>query len=365
MLVKFIGIICLSLAAITATGSKLSNKEQPDQSPQMQGDLRNIPVTDKEIQLAFFGGLTLVFVAMVAMLFRKYKGKHRASKDYFNEGYYNSDNTTFTPTFFSSESSPAILVAQHNNDLRLFITNTLRLNYRVVSTTDGLEAFEKAVEVVPDLIITDRRMPGMDGPVLCRKLKSTEATSHIPVVILTDQEKDMLTSDWHPYADDLMFSTFDARELLMRVHNLIAARKKQQEEFRRLLRSYPIPVKENSELPEKVFLDKVLHVLKSEYSDPTFGVEQLTNKVSMTRLQLYRKLKALTTHAPGDFIRQYRLEQAKQFLMKDDSSVADVAGRTGFNNLSSFTKAFKEYTGKSPVEFAETNKTSDESLVED
>ena len=96
-----------------------------------------------------------------------------------------------------------------------------------------------------------------------------------------------------------------------------------------------------------------------------FGVEQLTNKVSMSRLQLYRKLKALTTHAPGDFIRQYRLEQAKQFLLKDGSSVTDVAGRTGFNNLSSFTKAFKEYTGKSPVEFAETNKTSDEFLVED
>lgn len=368
MLVRFIAILCLSLAAITADGSILTSQDQErnnsaesqDQSPQLEGDIRAIPVSDKEMQLAFFAGLSVVFVVMVAILFRKYKGRRHAGKDHLTESSYNFDNATFTPTFFSSESSPAILVAEPDNDLRLFITNTLRLNYRVISVDDGAEAFDKAVEVVPDLIITDRMIPGMDGTVLCRKLKGTDATSHIPVIMLTARERDLMTTDWHEFADDIMHSTFDARELLMRVHNLIAARKQRQDEYRRHLRGGT-----QSELPDNQFLNRILSVLESQYGDPAFGVEQLTEKVSMSRLQLYRKLKALTTHAPGELIRQYRLEQAKQFLLRDGSSVTDVAARTGFSNLSSFTKAFKEYTGKSPVDFAETNTTSDEYLVED
>jgi AraC-like DNA-binding protein len=368
MLIRFIAILCLSLAAITADGSALSAQDQAGnnssetkgQSPQMESDISALPVSDKEMQLAFFAGLSFVFVLMVAVLFRKYKGRRRASKDHMGDSVDSLKPAIFTPTFFSSESSPAILVAEPNNDLRLFITNTLRLNYRVISVTDGLEAFAKAVEVVPDLIITDRMIPGMDGTVLCRKIKTTDVTSHIPVIILTSRERDLMTTEWHEFADDIMHSTFDARELLMRVHNLIAERKRRQDEYRRHLRSGA-----PSGLPENQFINRILDVLESEHGDPAFGVEQLTEKVSMSRLQLYRKLKALTTHAPGEFIRQYRLEQAKQLLLKDGSRVTDVATRTGFSNLSSFTKAFKDYTGKSPVDFAETNTTSDEYLVED
>lgn len=365
MLVRFILMICLSLAAISAHRAvasitdegetNTSRSEQP--SPNLQTDITSIPVSDNEIQLAFFAGLSLIFIVMVSILFRKYKGKRRGNKDTFTE---TSQGDSFTATFISSESSPAILVAQPHNDLRVFITNTLRLNYRVVTATDGLETFEKAIDVVPDMIITDRMMPGMDGSVLCRKLKTTEATSHIPVIILTSREKDMMTTDWHQFADDVMYSTFDARELLMRVHNLIAARRQHQSTYRRHLRAV-----DSTDLPESVFLDKVLKTLEAQYANPAFGVEQLGSNLGMTRLQLYRKLKALTTYTPGECIRQYRLEQAKQLLLKDGSSVVDVATRCGFSNLPGFTKAFKDYTGKSPVEFAETNTTSDEYLIED
>jgi DNA-binding response OmpR family regulator len=369
---KYIVIICLSLAVAMASAkpmyqnsSQQKSKDEPKkETPQMQGDLRSLPVTSKEMQLVFFAGLSVVFVVMVGILFRKYRGKRKISRrEAFNDAYYDADRSTFTPTFFSSESTPAILVAQNHNDLRLFITNTLRLNYRVISTGDGHEACEKAIEVVPDLIIIDRFMPGMDGPMICRKLKSTEATSHIPIVILTSSERDLMTSDWHQYADDVLHSSFDARELLIRVHNLISLRKKQQEEYRRHIRVYPFV--EDSGLPEFGFLKRVLTVLDQQYNDPGFGVDQLTDKLSMSRLQLYRKLKALTTHAPGEFIRQYRLEQAKQLLSKETASVVDVASRTGFANLSTFSKAFKDYTGKSPVEFVENSKASDEFVVED
>jgi CheY-like chemotaxis protein len=367
MLKRFLLTICLSLAVFAANAKSVAQEKDTqqnlsvtDEPAKLQADVGGIPISSKEVQLAFFAGLTALFIIMVSLLFRKYRSR-RSRKDVANDGFSMSDTATFTPTFFSSESSPAILVAEHNNDLRLFITNTLRLNYRVISAADGHEACEKAIEIVPDLIITDRLMPGMDGPMLCRKLKSTEATSHIPIIILTAQEKDLMTSDWHQYADDHLHASFDARELLMRVHNLIAQRKSHQEEYRRQIRAYPDPATVN--LPEYSFLLKVLTVLETEYGDPMFGVDHLTGKVSMSKLQLYRKLKALTTYAPGEFIRQYRLEQAKQILLKDQTSVTEVAGKTGFSNLSSFTKAFKDYTGKTPVEFVETERTSDESLV--
>jgi CheY-like chemotaxis protein len=312
MLPKFIGIICLSLAAFNAEANALDQKgDEPKQSPQMQGDLRQIPVSSQEFQLAVFAGLSVVFVVMVAMLFRKYKGKRNSRREILNDGFYAAGNSTFTPTFFSSESSPAILVAQHDNDLRLFITNTLRLNYRVISTPDGGEALEKAIEVVPDLIITDRFMPGIDGPMLCRKLKSTEATSHVPVIIITPEEKDLLTNDWHQYADDHLFATFDARELLMRVNTLISQRKKYQEEYRKQIRNYPKA--DRVSLPESPFLAKVINVLETKYSDPMFGVDQLTDKISMSRLQLYRKLKALIMPPATSFVNTAWSAQSKCF----------------------------------------------------
>jgi YesN/AraC family two-component response regulator len=353
MLNRIVGILSLSLAAVQAEAMALAIQQVP-------GELKELQASDTTIQLTLFAGLALIFVVMLALLFRKYRGKRNAYKDNFNDGSHGLANSTFTPTFFSSESSPAILVADHNNDLRLFITNTLRLNYRVVSTSDGQEALDKATETVPDLIITNRYMPGLDGPLLCRKLKATESTSHIPVIITSD-ETDASDQEWTHYADDHLIKVFDARELLMRVHNLIAQRKQMQEQYREQIRNYPSTMS----LPEKFFVQKLLNVVEEHYRDPLFGVEQLTSRLDMSRLQLYRKLKALTTYAPGEFIRQYRLEHAKQLLLKDGSTVIDVAARTGFINLPTFTKAFKEYTGKSPVEYAEVQNTSDEYLVED
>jgi CheY-like chemotaxis protein len=354
MLSRLLAIISLSLAALEAEAMIIASQQIPGASEDFQA-------SNQAVQLTLFAALGLILVVMLALLFRKYRGKRNAYRDNFNDGLHGIASSTFTPTFFSSESSPAILVAEHNNDLRLFITNTLRLNYRVVSTSDGHEALEKATETVPDLIITNRYMPGLDGPLLCRKLKSAEPTSHIPVIILTSDEADQSDEEWTHYADDHLVSIFDARELLMRVHNLIAQRKEMQEEYRKQIRNYPAPLS----LPEKFFLQKLLNVVEEHYRDPLFGVEQLTSRLNMSRLQLYRKLKALTTYAPGDFIRQYRLEHAKQLLLKEGSTVTDVAARTGFINLSTFTKSFKDYTGKSPVEYAEIRNTSDEYLVED
>jgi DNA-binding response OmpR family regulator len=318
----------------------------------------------KEIQLAAFGGLLILFLVMVALLFRRYKNRRSTRKDSLSDNLWKADNLSFTPTVFSSDSSPAILVAQHDSDLRLFITNTLRLNYRVIGTSHGEEAFDKAFEMVPDLIITARLMPGLDGPRLCRKVKTTDVTSHIPVILLDDGQDALAhPHEWPLYADDYLPKTFDARELLMRVHKLILDRKKIQEDYRKNPARYEVT--KPTDHHENPFMLKLMTVLENYYSDPLFGVEQLTDQLQMSRLQLFRKLKALTSYSPGEFIRYYRLEQAKNFLSTNEMSVTDVAFKTGFTNPTGFARSFKDYTGKTPLEFSLEKNPSGQSLVED
>jgi AraC-like DNA-binding protein/CheY-like chemotaxis protein len=360
MLLKWLNIFCLSLAALVAgieTHASVSSTQSADQEPLgNSASLEHVVSKDKEMQLLFFAGLSVIFVGMVALLFRKYRGKGKmiySKRNLIHDGADTSTNHSFTPTFFTSDSTPAILVAHHNNDVRLYLTNTLRLNYRVITTDDGLEAFEKCVDVVPDLVITDRLMPGMDGSKLCQKLRMTEATSHIPTIIMSSEEEGVHKAEWHQFADDHLFSTFDARELLMRVHKLLNQRKLHQEEYRRQLLLYPDA--QSMKLPQHAFLKRSMDVLESEYTDSNFGVDQLAARVDLSRLQLYRKIKALTTLTPGDFIRQFRLEKAKRLLSQDGNNVAEVAARTGFANLSSFSKAFRDYTGRSPVQFTLNN----------
>lgn len=369
MLGKYIAFICLSLAcSIASAGSLQQEPAKPAEASgvQMEGSVNQLPVTDRDVQLAFFAGLSVVFVLMVGTLFRKYRGRRRGAlspKEAFNEDYIAAgEGVSFTPTFFTSESTPAILVAENQTDLRLFITNMLRLNYRVITSGDGTEACARAMEVVPDLIITNKLMPGTDGPTLAQRLKATVSTSHIPIIILTSSERDLISGDWHRFADDILHTSFDAKELLMRVNNLILARKRSQEENRRLIRAYP-QLKEITSA-EQAFLARVLHELERSYRDPSFGVEQLTSRLGLTRLQLYRKMKALTTFTPGDFIRQYRLEHAKQFLRKEGASISEVAAKTGFANITSFSKTFRDYTGSTPVQFVERHHPSGQSLVE-
>ncbi len=369
MLGRIIGIACLSLAGFMASATEMSNDHpqtenssaSQDPKPHIESDLRHIPLSEKQMQLAFFAGLGVILVGMVAVLFRKYKGRGKAiqrKRDSTNSG---TRGITFNPSFFSSESTPAVLVAHHDHDIRLFITNTLRLNYRVISTSDGEEAFDKAFETVPDLVITDHVMPRMDGPLLCRKLKSTEVTSHIPVIMLTSEEQEGADHGPTGHPDFIMSPSFDARELLLRVQGLISSRKKRYAEYRNQLRSYPALSTRAS--TEEVYMRKVLKVLEEHHSDASFDAEGLSRKLNMDRLQLHRKLKALTGYAPGEFMRQFRLERAKRHLLNVGSSVTEVAARSGFNNVASFTRSFKNYTGKSPAEFATLNKSSDESIL--
>jgi len=249
------------------------------------------------------------------------------------------------------EELPLILIAEDNRDMRSFIRDTLKANYRIVEAEDGLQAWEKAQEIIPDLIITDLMMPRMDGSKFCEKLKRTLATSHIPVVMLTAKAgQESKIDGLQRGADDYLVKPFDVQELKVRVSNLVEQRKKLRELYRQEITLQPKDVVVTSADAE--FLQKVLAILEDQFANSDFGVEEFNRAIGFSRMQLHRKLKALTDQSTGEFIKHFRLEKAKQFLSIKDAHVSQVGYDCGFVNISHFSKSFKDHTGMTPSEFS-------------
>lgn len=267
----------------------------------------------------------------------------------------NSSSSEYEPpaVIDTDESKPLILVAEDNTDMQGFIYGLLKEKYRVVCVSNGKEAFERAKAIVPDLVITDWMMPIMDGLTCCEKIKITDATCHIPVLMLTARaDQSSKLEGLETGADDYLVKPFNTHELTVRVHNLIEQRKKLREVFSKEMILMP---KEIS-LPSRdaIFLTNLLALLEKNYADPDFSVEELSEEVSMSRMQLHRKLKALTDQSPGEFLRRFRLERAKQLLSVNGMQVSEVCFKVGFNNVSHFSKAFRDFTGITPTEFIDS-----------
>jgi signal transduction histidine kinase/DNA-binding response OmpR family regulator/uncharacterized protein HemY len=247
---------------------------------------------------------------------------------------------------------PLILIAEDNRDMRAFIRETFQANYRIMEAEDGMQGWEKAQASIPDLIITDVMMPRMDGTAFCEKLKGTSITSHIPIVMLTAKAGQQSKLDGlQRGADDYLVKPFDVQELKVRVFNLVEQRKKLRELYRREITLQPKDVVVTSVDAE--FLQKVLAILEDQFSDSNFGVEEFNRAIGFSRMQLHRKLKALTDQSTGEFIKHFRLEKAKQFLVIKGAQVSQVAYDCGFNNVSHFSKSFKDHAGVTPSEFME------------
>ena len=210
--------------------------------------------------------------------------------------------------------------------------------------------FEKAVEIIPDLIVSDFMMPGMNGIDMCKKLKNDERTSHIPVIILTARTKDddkylSLESG----ADEFLPKPINLKELKIRIKNLIQQRENLRLRFTRNLKLEPKDIAITS--ADEKFLDKIMEILEENMGNSEFEVQQLQEKMFMSRMQLYRKIKALSNQNPSEFIRTIRLKRAASLLENKFGNIAQVAFEVGFSNPSYFSKCFKELYGKLPSEF--------------
>ena len=243
-----------------------------------------------------------------------------------------------------------ILIAEDNEALCEYLKQVLDKEYTVITAPDGQTAYETALTELPDLIITDIVMPGMTGIELCDKIKTNINTSHIPVLILT--ARDMLSYEIEGYAtgaDAYVTKPFSLKLLRTRIKNLILSRRCMKEMFRTQLILEPSEITVSTS--DERLLSKCLEVVEMNMHNPDFGVNELGREVGISRPQLYRKIKSLTGLSAVQFIRSIRLKRAAQILAKDNSSVSEVMYSVGINNLSYFSKIFKEEFGYLPKQF--------------
>jgi len=256
---------------------------------------------------------------------------------------------------------PLLLIVEDNDDMRAYIKSYLVNSYQILEATNGSAGASMAIEKLPDLIVSDLMMPIMDGNEMTNQLKNDERTSHIPIILLTAKSStESKLEGLETGADDFLTKPFDATELLIRIKNLI----EQRQNLRRILSQHlgdktqthlikEISGKAMGKLDEQ-FLEKVKTLIDEHMASPDFSVEMLAKEMSLSRVQLHRKLKSLTDNSASDLIRNIRLQKAAELLKEGELNVTQVSYEVGISSLSYFTKAFKEQYGVTPSDFSKS-----------
>jgi signal transduction histidine kinase/ligand-binding sensor domain-containing protein/CheY-like chemotaxis protein/AraC-like DNA-binding protein len=258
-----------------------------------------------------------------------------------------------TTTPHGDGAQPIVLIIEDNADVRAYIREYLASSYEVREARDGEEGINRAQETIPDLIISDVMMPKQDGYAVCRTLKTDERTCHIPVILLTAKAgSESKIEGLETGADDYLVKPFEPKELLARVKNLIELRKTLRQRFSMGTALRPGEVAVSS--LDDVFLKKVIGTVERNIGDENFGVEDLAREACLGRVQLYRKLRALTSLSPAEFIRYIRLHRAMDLLKKNAGTVAEVAYSVGYGNSSHFAARFREIFGITPGDVRKT-----------
>ncbi|HEX9656379.1 MAG TPA: two-component regulator propeller domain-containing protein [Bacteroidota bacterium] len=242
-----------------------------------------------------------------------------------------------------------VLVVEDHEDVRHYIRELLETEYKVIEENNGRDGLERAVEEVPDIVVSDVMMPMMDGFQLCHALKSNEKTSHIPVMLLTARAaEESRIEGFETGADDYLVKPFHSREMKVRVANLIRSREEMRKRFREEVLVKPTGVVVTSVNAD--FIRKAMAVVETHLAEESFGVQALSDELAMTPRQLHRKLTALVNQSPNEFIRSFRLTRSRQMIEQQAGSIADIAFRVGFGSPSYFSKCFREQFGTSPSE---------------
>lgn len=245
---------------------------------------------------------------------------------------------------------PLLLLVEDNTELTLFIKESLPDSIRIITAGNGLVALEMAVEIIPDLIVSDVLMPEMDGFTLCNQLKKDDRTSHIPIILLTAKADFESKMEGLSYgADDYLTKPFHVAELVARVNNFIEQQRKLREFIQKNQGQLPEDTNNEPEI-QNIFLNKLYNIIELNLEDPLFGVEETVQAIHISRTSLHRKLKSLTGMTTTEVIRAYRLKRAIEFL-RQGFNINETAYKVGFNSPAYFTKSFKEVYGKTPSDY--------------
>jgi DNA-binding response OmpR family regulator len=254
------------------------------------------------------------------------------------------------PSEDDSGEPVSILIVDDNDDIRTYLRTILQERYQVEEAADGQLGLEKARQTVPDLIISDVMMPVMNGLEFCQKVKTEVTTSHIPVILLTARALYQHQIEGYRHgADAYITKPFQSSLLLARIDNLLRNRHL----LRNIWSSQDIEQKDHRATPqqdsrENAFIEKFRMVVEAKMADSDLGVEEIASDMNLSRVQLYRKVKALTGSSPVELMRKARLSKAYRLLLSGDKSISEVAYEVGFSAPSYFTKCFKDEFGVLP-----------------
>jgi len=246
--------------------------------------------------------------------------------------------------------STIILIVEDNADLRELIREHLEKDYSILEAENGKKGFTIAEDVIPDLIISDIMMPEMDGYELSRKIKNSEKTNHIPIILLTAKATtENKLEGLETGADDYLIKPFNPEELKIRVRNLIKIRQQIREKYQSQMLIKPAVAVIHS--TQKLFIEKLTGIIEKHLNDDRFNVEDLCIEIAMSRAQLHRKIKAVVNLSTTEFIRNFRLQKAAELLKQDAGNIAEITYSVGFSSQAYFTKLFQEQFGCTPSEY--------------
>lgn len=253
----------------------------------------------------------------------------------------------------TQEELPILLIVEDHQEVRTFIKLALQSKYRILEAENGKTGMEIALSQIPDIVLSDIRMPLQNGIALCNALKTDQRTSHIPIILLTasvgeEDELKGLTSG----ADDFVTKPFKINVLEQRIANLVAVRRMLRYRYSQelILKPKDIAVTPSDE----IFLNKIQQILDENLMDSEFNSTAFSKKAKMSRMQLHRKLQAYTGLSTSAFIRSQRLKQALEILKTSDLSISEVAYTVGFNTPTYFMTCFREVYKKTPSEYIES-----------
>ena len=352
--------------AISDTGNGISQEDQKLIFKRFHQSHSNVPnaagtgvglTLSKELALLHYGDITVESKEMAGATFTYTFPINKSAYLHHEVQENNSGNSTSmtkpslviqdTDANQMTSSDKIVLIVEDNPDLSNHMRTLLKDEFIVKQSANGKLGIDDALEIIPDIIVSDLMMPEIDGIELSNTLKANEKTSHIPIIMLTAKaDRNTKLNGLKTGADDFLTKPFDNEELKVRIQNLILQREKLRIKYEQTLRLAPSKITVQS--PEEMFIKKALEVVDKNLSNSGFTVEAFQREVGMSRMQLHRKLKALTHFSASEFIRDIRLQRASDLLLKNGLTVSEVAYSCGFNSVSYFTQCFKQKFGVSP-----------------